>query len=149
MLSRIYAKTMSWRIKSVIQCLVIMFGPTMFVYSNIVAAFRGMHVSPVKHSYAWLPRKYQTDGQTDAGQSDSHAPLCFVGDIKREFCIVGIYPTLLVFLGMHVMPAKPAKPKHDNLTEGHEWTDIQSDLRAAIGFCFPCYQKMFPKQKQR
>ena len=30
---------------------------------NIVAAFRGMHVSPAKHSYAWLPRKcdYRTD----------------------------------------------------------------------------------------
>ena len=34
---------------------------------NIVAAFRGMHVSPAKHSYAWLPRKcdYRTDTQTD------------------------------------------------------------------------------------
>ena len=30
---------------------------------KIVAAFRGMHVSPAKHSYAWLPRKcyYRTD----------------------------------------------------------------------------------------
>ena len=35
----------------------------MFNSVKIVAAFRGMHVSPVKHSYAWLPRKcdYQTD----------------------------------------------------------------------------------------
>ena len=39
-------------------------------------AFRGMHVSPAKHSYAWLSRKcdYRTDRhthtQTDAGQSD-------------------------------------------------------------------------------
>ena len=34
---------------------------------NIVAAFRGMHVSPAKHSYAWLPRKidYGTDTLTD------------------------------------------------------------------------------------
>ena len=32
---------------------------------NIVAAFREMHVSPTKHSYAWLPRKcdYRTDRQ--------------------------------------------------------------------------------------
>ena len=31
--------------------------------NNIVAAFRGMHVSPVKHSYACLPRNryYRTD----------------------------------------------------------------------------------------
>ena len=34
---------------------------------NIVVAFRGMHVSPAKHSYAWLPRKCdcRTDGRTD------------------------------------------------------------------------------------
>ena len=58
---------------------------------NIVAAFRGMQVSPAKHSYAWLPRKcdYQTDrhihkyGQTDAGQSDPYVPLCFAGDTKK------------------------------------------------------------------
>ena len=33
---------------------------------NIVAAFRGMHVSPAKHNYAWLPRKcdYRTDTRT-------------------------------------------------------------------------------------
>ena len=38
-----------------------------------MAAFRGMHVSPAKHSYAWLPRKCDnrtdthtnTDGRTD------------------------------------------------------------------------------------
>ena len=56
-----------------------------------------MHVSPAKHSYAWLPRKYdyqesvtteqtdgQTDGQTDAGQSDPYVPLCFAGDTKMQ-----------------------------------------------------------------
>ena len=34
---------------------------------KIVAAFRGMHVWPVKPSYAWLPRKcdYRTDRHTD------------------------------------------------------------------------------------
>ena len=53
---------------------------------NIVAAFQGMHVSPAKHSYAWLSRKcdYRTDRhthtQTDAGQSDPYVPLCFAGD---------------------------------------------------------------------
>ena len=41
---------------------------------NIVAAFPGMHVSPAKHSYAWLPRKcdYRTDRQTDTRQSDPY-----------------------------------------------------------------------------
>ena len=38
---------------------------------KIGAAFRGMHVSPAKHSYAWLPKKcdYRTDRQMD-GQTD-------------------------------------------------------------------------------
>ena len=54
---------------------------------NIVATFRGMHVSPAKHSYAWLPRKcdYRTDGQTDAGQSDPYVPLCFAGDTIKQY----------------------------------------------------------------
>ena len=36
--------------------------------NNIVAAFRGMHMSPAKHSYVQLPRKcdYRTDTQTDS-----------------------------------------------------------------------------------
>ena len=57
---------------------------------NIVAAFRGMHVLPAKHSYAWLPRKCdyrtytQTDRQTDAGQSDPYVPLRFAGDQKKK-----------------------------------------------------------------
>ena len=55
-----------------------------------MAAFRGMHVSPAKHSYAWLSRKcnYRTDRhthtQTDAGQSDPYVPLCFAGDTKTD-----------------------------------------------------------------
>ena len=42
--------------------------------NNIVAAFRGMHVLPAKHSYAWLPRKcdYRTDRQTP----DKVIPMC-------------------------------------------------------------------------
>ena len=55
-----------------------------------MAAFRGMYVSPAKHSYVWLPRKCdrwtdrQMDGQTDDGQSDPYVPLCFAGDIKMN-----------------------------------------------------------------
>ena len=49
---------------------------------NIVAAFLGMHVSPAKHSYVWLPRKcdYRTDThtqrdrQTDAVMLKSVSP---------------------------------------------------------------------------
>ena len=49
-----------------------------------------MHVSPAKHSYAWLSRKcdYRTDRhthtQTDAGQSDPYVPLCFAGDTIND-----------------------------------------------------------------
>ena len=44
-----------------------------------------MHVSPAKHSYAWLPRKCdyqesvttgQTDGQTDKQTPDKVIPMC-------------------------------------------------------------------------
>ena len=56
-----------------------------FKYQNIVAAFRGMQVSPAKHSYG-LSRKCDyhsvTTGQTDAGQSDPYVSLCFAGDTK-------------------------------------------------------------------
>ena len=40
-------------------CFIIVQGSTGQVCEskNIVAAFQGMHVSPAKHSYAWLPRK--------------------------------------------------------------------------------------------
>ena len=45
-----------------------------------------MHVSPAKHSYAWLPLESvttgHTDRRTDAGQSDPYLPLCFAGDTK-------------------------------------------------------------------
>ena len=50
--------------------------------TNIVAAFWGMHVSPAKHSYAWLPRKcdYQTDRhthrRTDSQTPDKVIPMC-------------------------------------------------------------------------
>ena len=48
---------------------------------KIVAASRGMHVSPAKHSFGKCDRKvWQTDRQTDAGQSDPYVSLCFAGD---------------------------------------------------------------------
>ena len=64
--------------------------------NNIVAAFRGMHVSPAKHSYAWISIKcdYRTDKRTEAGQSDPYAPLCFAGDTK-------IHSTSLSFGHVH------------------------------------------------
>ena len=42
---------------------------------NKAAEFLGMHMSPVKQSYAWLPRKcdYLTDTQTDI-RMDRHTP---------------------------------------------------------------------------
>ena len=52
---------------------------------KIVAAFRGMHVSPAKHSYGIVTdgrTDRQTDGQTNDGQSDPDVSLCFAGDTK-------------------------------------------------------------------
>ena len=62
-----------------------------------MAAFRGMHVSPAKHSSVSVTdgrtdrqTDRQTDGQTDRqmdrqtddGQSDPYVSLCFAGDTK-------------------------------------------------------------------
>ena len=49
-----------------------------------------MHVPPAKHSYVWLPRKWdhridiQTDRYTDARQSVPYVPLCFAGQHKNR-----------------------------------------------------------------
>ena len=57
--------------------------------SGRLAAFRWMHVSPAKHSYAGLPRKSDyrtdTDGQIDSGHPTKwslhlYVPLCFTCD---------------------------------------------------------------------
>ena len=54
--------------------------------SNIVAAFRGMHVSPAKHSSGGVDRRTdrqtdgrtdgQTDGRTDRQTTDKVIPMC-------------------------------------------------------------------------
>ena len=51
------------------------------------AAFRGMHVSPAKHSFGKCDGQTdrQTDGQTDDGQSDPYVSLCFAGDTKSAY----------------------------------------------------------------
>ena len=74
-----------------------------FFTNYIVVAFRGKHVSPAKHSYAWLPRKCdyrknkhtdrQTDGRTDRRRTKwslcaamlrrRHNNLMFSGKIKH------------------------------------------------------------------
>ena len=51
------------------------------IFKKIVAAFRGMHVSPAKQSYVSVTDG-QTDGQADEGQSDPYVSLCFAGDTK-------------------------------------------------------------------
>ena len=61
---------------------------------NIVAAFRGMHVSPAKHSSGGVTDGHcqtdrrtdrRTDRQTDDGQSDPYVSLCFAGDTINFF----------------------------------------------------------------
>ena len=89
--SKITCKIVSMQHFYKLQCKIINFSLQVTIMDrNIVAAFRGMHVSPAKHSYAWLSRKcdYRTDRrthtQTDAGQSDPYVPLCFAGDTKTD-----------------------------------------------------------------
>ena len=85
---------------------------------KIVAAFRGMHVSPAKHSYASV-----TDRQTDDGQSDPYVSLCFAGDTIK---------IVAAFRGMHVSPAKHS---YASVTDGHRQTDDgQSD--PYVSLCF-------------
>ena len=62
------------------------------VLSNILAAFKGMHVSPAKHGALCVTSKKvrlrdrhthrRTNGQTETGQSDPYVLLCFAGDKK-------------------------------------------------------------------
>ena len=51
-----------------------------FYIETIVAAFRGMHVSPAKQLCVTTKKVWLLDGQTDARQSDLYVPLCFAGD---------------------------------------------------------------------
>ena len=74
--------------------------------TNIVAAFQEMHLSPAKHSYAWLPRKcdYRTNRNTHRqtpGQSDPYVPLRFEATQKSSRINI-----VAAFQGMHVSPAK-------------------------------------------
>ena len=52
----------------------------LFFLLNIVAAFQGMHVSPAKHNYAWLPRKFDlVTGQTmDRQTPDKVIPMALL-----------------------------------------------------------------------
>ena len=64
-----------------------------YLSKHIVAAFRGMHVSPAKHSL----RDYQenvtrkTHGQTVAGQIDSYVPLCFGKQVLKTARLTHIH----------------------------------------------------------
>ena len=74
-------------------------------YKNIVAAFWGMHVSPAKHSYAWLPRKsdYQTDTQTDGRTyrqtPDKVIPMCrYTSQATQTGIFLNLSPIMTLFL---------------------------------------------------
>ena len=53
-----------------------------------MGAFWGMHVSPAKHSYAWLPRKcdYQTDRHTHRQTPDKVIPMCRYASQATQKC---------------------------------------------------------------
>ena len=90
---------------------------------NIVAAFRGMHVSPAKHNYAtkkvWLLDRHKYR-RTEARQSDPYVPLCFTGDTKTIEHNLGKLATKL----HHIWKPRKSKFKLREMTlekEGHLW----------------------------
>ena len=75
------------------------------VYENIVAAFRGMHVLPAKHSYASVTdgrtdrqTDRQTDGKTDGRTTDKVIPMCrYDSQVTQKFLlkIIQFYRSLI------------------------------------------------------
>ena len=76
---------------------------------KIVTAFRGMHVSHVKHSYAWLSRKcdYLTDRHTDIQTPDKVIPMCCYASQATQ--------NDLYFNRQFSTPSNPQKRKACNL----------------------------------
>ena len=91
---------------------------TLHMINKVMAAFRGMHVSPVKQSYAWLPRK--CDYQTDTQSPDKVIPMC-------RYASQATQKIVAAFWGMHVSSAKQSYDwlprKCDNRTDRHRETD--------------------------
>ena len=112
-----------------------------------MAAFRGMHVSPAKHSFGKCDRRTdrQTDGQTDDGQSDPYVSLCFAGDTKSN-SIVNI---VAAFLVMHVLPAKHSYAWLPSVTTKMWIQDRQTDRQsdAYMPLCFAGDTKTICKMK--
>ena len=96
---------------------------------KIVAAFRGMHVSPAKHSFGKCDRRTdgQTDGQTDRqGQSDPYVSLCFAGDTKiNEIMHCWIFQELMP----DIKEIKPSEPVLDFGNEDEKIFDNEEDVR--------------------
>ena len=55
--------------------------------TNIVAAFRGMHVSPAKHSYGSVTDG-QTDRRTDRQTTDKVIPMCRYASQATQKCSI-------------------------------------------------------------
>ena len=76
-----------------------------------MTAFRGKHVSPAKHSYAWLPRMCDcwtdrhTDGHTDAGQSDPYLAV-LINRVLYQIQVTALLPFFLSILHMLLQLSK-------------------------------------------
>ena len=67
--------------------------PAVYILLKIVAAFGGMHVSPVRHSYASV-----TDGQTDRQMdgrtdrcTDKVIPMCYYASQATQKCTIAMF----------------------------------------------------------
>ena len=65
---------------------------------KIVAVFRGMHVSPAKHS-SWSLTDGQKDRQTDGQTTDKVIPICrYVSQATQKLPVVGNFIALLGYI---------------------------------------------------
>ena len=87
---------------------------------KIVAAFRGMHVSPAKQLWKVWP---VTDGLTDDGQSDPYVSLCFAGDTKTSpHALLDLWCNIPA--KFHSNPCKDVGGVEKTNFEGTEWQVI-------------------------
>ena len=98
---------------------------------KIVAAFRGMHVSPAKHSFGKCDRKvWQTDRQTDGQTTDKVIPMCryasqatqkLIKKKKDRNCRWGGRPSPLTPATVHCIPTNTENPKAGIITTFSEF----------------------------
>ena len=120
----------------------------MSIELNRVAACRGMHVSPAKHSYAWLPRKcdYRTDTRTDRRQTKwslCAAMLCrrhkkFISHLEIQFFLnnQSYLPSSSLQLGQVQATLRSRLP---GVTSPDDWLGLTVIVCCPFDVCTTCH----------